>query len=193
MKRSGMNMERVKLQNRSLILKYINDHGAVSRKEIARATGLTPASITQITMQLLSENLLIELGTAPDSSGKAGRKEILLDIFADAHWILSLNIEPEETTAAVCNMKGEAVPGKTGEPLITRFPTEKDISPKEFLIRTANRLKKLFFGAAEALGKQIDGVSVGIPASWTPKTESRSTHTASGKKRPTSGRSWRTS
>ena len=70
----GMNMERVKKQNRSLILGYINDNGPLSRKDIAAATGLTPASVTQITTQLIDDGLLKELGAVRDEKRSVGRK-----------------------------------------------------------------------------------------------------------------------
>jgi predicted ArsR family transcriptional regulator len=49
MRQAGMNMGRVKQQNRSAILNYICEVGPVSRKDIASDMGLTPAAVTQIT------------------------------------------------------------------------------------------------------------------------------------------------
>ena len=162
MARSGMNMERVKIQNRSLILRYINGHGPVSRKEISKATGLTAASVTQITMQLLAEGMLRELGAAAESSGKAGRKEVMIDIRSEAMLVLSFNIEPEETTAAICDLKGNLIRNDAKEELIIRFKTERDIPAKEFLLRSANRLKRLFFALPEDLRDRVKGLAVGV-------------------------------
>ena len=63
MQKSGINMEKVKKENRSLILQCINNNGAMSRKDIAAATGLTPASVTQITTKLIEDGILVELGS----------------------------------------------------------------------------------------------------------------------------------
>ena len=43
---NGLNLENVKNQNRSSILKLLNDHGPMSRKDISARLGLTPASVT---------------------------------------------------------------------------------------------------------------------------------------------------
>ena len=43
---TGINLENVKMSNRSAILKLLNDHGAMSRKDIALTLGLTPATVT---------------------------------------------------------------------------------------------------------------------------------------------------
>ena len=162
MNRSGMNMETVKIRNRSLILKHINDHGPVSRKELAAATGLTPASVTQITMQLHSENLLTELGAVQEPSGRAGRKEVLLDILADASLVLSLNIEPEETTAALCDLKGEVAQDADGDDLLVRFPTDREVLPKTFLRMASDRLEEMLLRVPADLRDRIGGLSVGI-------------------------------
>ena len=97
-------MESVRSQNRSLVLEYINSKGPVSRTDIAAASGLTAASVTQITTQLLSEGLLKEIGTSGGIG--AGRRRVLLDIDAAAAFVLAVNIEPEETALAVCDLKG---------------------------------------------------------------------------------------
>ena len=57
MKKNGINLELVKKENRSLILKCINANGPMSRKDIADLTHLTAASVTQITTKLINENI----------------------------------------------------------------------------------------------------------------------------------------
>ena len=84
MRKTGINMEGVKRENRSLILHYINNYGPVSRKDIATATHLTPASVSQITTALLEEGILKEAavdvfhhvvgyGETPSVDGAAAR------------------------------------------------------------------------------------------------------------------------
>ena len=41
---TGINLGNVRIENRSAILKLLNDQGAMSRKDIALALGLTPRS-----------------------------------------------------------------------------------------------------------------------------------------------------
>lgn len=71
---TGANMETVRRRNRAAILKYINDHGPASRKDLAEVLGLTPAAVTQICTDLFEEGILIETGINVKSSG-AGRKK----------------------------------------------------------------------------------------------------------------------
>ena len=45
---SGLNLGNVKNQNRSSILKLLNDHGPMPRKDLSARLGLTPASLTTL-------------------------------------------------------------------------------------------------------------------------------------------------
>ena len=58
----GINLGNVKVSNRSAILKLLNDRGAMSRKDIAAELGLTPATVTLICSDLLSQGILCEKG-----------------------------------------------------------------------------------------------------------------------------------
>ena len=162
MKRQGMNMERVKHQNRALILGYINDNGPVSRKDIALATGLTPASLTQISNQLISEGLLVELGTSDHPVGVVGRKKVLLDIDAAAFLVYTINIEPGTTTVAVCDLKGRLVKGSSGAGLEKAVYTDRSMEPEAFLRSCADVCRSLGAELPDVVRSRIASVSVGV-------------------------------
>ena len=159
----GMNMERVKKQNRSLILGYINDNGPVSRKDIAAAAGLTPASVTQITTQLIDAGLLKELGVVQDGKRSVGRKKVLIDIDPGHSFVLTANIESRETVLAVCDIKGQPVRSQEdGAPLVKTLPTDRSASPQDFLQRIFSQLKGLSGLMSEDEKSRLACVSVGI-------------------------------
>ena len=162
MKRAGMNMERVKQQNRSLILSYVCSKGPVSRKDVAHATGLTAASVTQIVNSLITEKLLTELGPANESTGTAGRKKILVDIRSDCEFVFAVNIEPDETTTALCDLKGRPLKDKSGNELVSGFATESSMPPQQFLDKIASECTALSAKVSETRRKRIKAVSVGI-------------------------------
>ncbi len=148
MRYTGYNAELVKQRNRKNILSLIYEKGPVSRIDISRQIGLTQAAVTLISAQLIKENILRETGTA-EAPG-AGRKKILLDINPDFRHVLSVNIEPEKTWTALCDMKGNALKYAVCE-------TEAD-SPEEYLKKTAVQCRRL----EEETGIRADGISVGI-------------------------------
>lgn len=155
-RRAGANMETVRRRNRAAILKYINDNGPASRKDLADVIGLTPAAVTQICAELLAEGILFENGQNVARRG-AGRKKKLLDINYDACGVCAVNIEPEYTTVAVSNLKGERAD-------VERIKTDASVSPREYLARIARRcaalMKRRPEGAADvrAVGVGITGI-----------------------------------
>ncbi len=56
--------------NKTLILRIIKDAGAISRKDLAYHSGLTPASITSITKELMQYGLVTESGIVEGNHGR---------------------------------------------------------------------------------------------------------------------------
>ena len=81
--------ELMKKLNVEAILKVIKEYGRLSRADIAKLTGLTPASVTNITKILIESDYLIERGIG-ESSG--GRPPILLEINIKARYVIGVSI-----------------------------------------------------------------------------------------------------
>lgn len=150
---AGANMETVRRRNRAAILKYINDHGPVSRKDLSEEIGLTAAAVTQICTDIMDEGVLVETGINVERSG-AGRKKVLLDLNYDAFYVYAVNIEPQYTTVAVSNLKGVQI-------AVRRVQTKRDISAEEFLIQIADICRLLGAENVEETGR-IAAVGVGV-------------------------------
>lgn len=84
----GDNLSDVKVKNRSLVLRLLKKRGLLSRIELARITGLTQPTITNIVNDLLAVNLLKEVGF---SDTRAGRKPILLAVNDQAFYIIAIH------------------------------------------------------------------------------------------------------
>jgi len=83
--------------NRLLVLKTIRAHGPISRIELAAATGLAGATITDLTGDLVRRGLITE--RRQDPSGK-GRPRVLLQVKADAAVVIGASISPRDTLKA---------------------------------------------------------------------------------------------
>ena len=77
MGRTGMNLENVKVRNRSVILSLLNSQGAMSRKDIAKQVGLTPAAVTLLCTEMMEEGKIVEKGEVQEER-RAGRKKVLV-------------------------------------------------------------------------------------------------------------------
>lgn len=151
---SGMNMALVGNRNRATILNYINKKGSASRKEIADATGLTAAAVTQISQGLIKEGILNELGTM-DGEG-AGRKRVLLQINYNCRYVVSVNIEQTHTIIAICNMRGDAV-------AVDELPTDTLVVPEAFIDKISEKVKELLATLKSASLKKVAAISVSVP------------------------------
>ncbi len=101
----GTNSKLIKIQNQSLVLSVIQQKHAISRKDIALLTGLTQATITNITNNLIQHGLIIEVGK-DDTSVKSGRKPILLCINNEKFKILTIYIGRQMLQGGVSDLSG---------------------------------------------------------------------------------------
>ena len=149
MNQIGINMGQVKKQNRTLILKYMNSHEGVSRKEIAEATNLTPAAVTQICTELIESGLIKECGSDTETKG-AGRRKVMLSINGEYAYILGINIESEYTSVVTANINGEV---KTS----LRLDTQSGAEPEAFIDEIAGAIESIFNGEPNLRDKIIGG------------------------------------
>jgi N-acetylglucosamine repressor len=88
--------------NRSTVLNIIKDEGSVSRTNIVRLSGLSPATVSEITADLIAEELIYEK-EAGDSTG--GRPPILLALNHDAAYVVGLKLSESHISAALTNIE----------------------------------------------------------------------------------------
>lgn len=109
--KTGLNMRSVKAENQSLILLLLQRYGALSRKEIAQKSFLTPAAVTIICNELINQGKIQETGEI-EKNGK-GRKEILLSLNYGERYVLCINAETAHITYSVCSFSGEKIAVRT--------------------------------------------------------------------------------
>ena len=151
---TGINLESVKANNRSSILKLLNERGPTSRKDLAQALGLTPASVTQNCADLIESGILVEAGEVKNSN-RAGRRKILVGINYTCRYVLSISIELEDTCLTLSDLRGE---NRT----CVRLKTDPQIEPDEFLTQVAQEGLSLIQQSGIP-HEMILGVGVSIP------------------------------
>jgi predicted NBD/HSP70 family sugar kinase len=103
--------ELVRRQNRRIVLDALRQHGALARVELGRMTGLSPASITAISAQLIDERLIHELTAAPNtpSSGKRGRPLVRLDLKPEAALVVAVKISINDVELQLADFAGRII------------------------------------------------------------------------------------
>jgi predicted NBD/HSP70 family sugar kinase len=79
--------------NRSLVLQSLYRDGARSRADLARITGLTRVTISDLVADLLTDGLVTELGTR--TGARVGKPATLLGFEPDASHIVTLDLSDE--------------------------------------------------------------------------------------------------
>jgi predicted NBD/HSP70 family sugar kinase len=82
--------EHARNHNRSLVLQTLYRSGQVSRADLARATGLTRVTISDLVAGLIAENLIVEVGQRDDA--RPGKPAVLLDMNRGATQIIGVDL-----------------------------------------------------------------------------------------------------
>ncbi|MCU1507021.1 MAG: sugar kinase [Microbacteriaceae bacterium] len=82
--------EQARGHNRSLVLQTLYRAGRQSRADIARSTGLTRVTVSDLVSELMSEGLIVEMGQR--EIARRGKPAILLDIDRGAFQIVGIDL-----------------------------------------------------------------------------------------------------
>jgi len=155
-------MSKVKINNRSSILKLLNLEGPLSRKDISKKIGLTPAAVSNLIRELIVEKVVQEKGEVENDIKKSGRREIHLDINYKIKKVVGIDIGINCTKIAISDLNG------TVEEKI-EVETKTDIRAEEFLNSIAKITMELLFH--NDLSKDnIIGIGIGIVGVVDPDT-----------------------
>jgi glucokinase-like ROK family protein len=144
------NRELIRAINRSHVLNAIKTHGPIGRADIARQTGLSPATVTSISAKLISQNLVLEK-SAGDSSG--GRPPILLVINPKGGYVVGIKLTETHAVCALTDLEALVI-AKSSMPLSGHDPAQvvEDLAAMVLAIIREQKIAK----------KQLLGVGVGL-------------------------------
>lgn len=92
--------------NTATVLRIVRECSMASRADIAKISGLTPATVSSIISDLLDLGIVRETGSG-ESSG--GRKPILIALHEAAWGVIGLDLGPRQIHAGIVDLSGRAV------------------------------------------------------------------------------------
>lgn len=92
--------------NERLVLSTVYEIGPASRAQVARLTGLTRTTVSDVVADLLEAGLVREIGRGPSSRGKA---PILLEVPPGARYVAGVDLAESGFRAAIVNLNGVIV------------------------------------------------------------------------------------
>lgn len=140
----------VKEHNKSRILRTIST-APTTRTDLARITGLSPATITSLVKELVGAGLVRETDNL-ESMG--GRRPILLEFNPDARRAVGISISKQRLQAAVVNLDGTVVY------LLERAIPSTDAA---LVVEQMAALTRAVVDAAGAEWERIAGIGVAVP------------------------------
>jgi len=131
-------------------LNIIKSYGPIARAEVARRTGLSPATVTGIAAELIDEDLVFEKDMG-DSSG--GRRPILLAINPSGGFVIGIKLTETQAIGALTDLEATVIVKKTDN-LYGRDP--------EVIVKQLSLLASVLLKMAGLPKKKLLGVGVGL-------------------------------
>lgn len=96
--------QRTRNHNERLVFRTIFDRDRISRADVARATGLTRTTVSQVVDTLIRRKMVKEVGTGKSTGGKS---PILLSVPSNARQLIGVDLGSTEFRGAIVNLRGE--------------------------------------------------------------------------------------
>jgi predicted NBD/HSP70 family sugar kinase len=97
---------------KSATIAALLQHERLSRSELAEITGVSPASITEVSQNLLQQGLLVEL-PLPQTGKRRGRPSVQLRLQASHSYFVGISISEIATPMVITDLQGHILARKT--------------------------------------------------------------------------------
>lgn len=147
------------IQNRGIVLNTIYTNSPISRIDISNITGITPATVSEITNQLIEDSIIHEIGADTSDKNKSGRKRILLEISPKAVFYIGSELSEKFISFCVCDNLGTIFAEK-----YINFSNDsfKNIMNESYYLNELNQ----FLNAQTSLS--LSAIGIAIPGHFDP-------------------------
>jgi predicted NBD/HSP70 family sugar kinase len=135
--------------NRVAVLRLIGASGPIARTHIAQKLGLSPATVTSLTRELLERGVIRVADRAPS---RGGRPAVLLELVGGAATAFGVKIAPDHLVGVLVDLDAD---------IRERFEVKFDATKRDSVERLADVLES-WIGTAASHG-QLLGVGLGMP------------------------------
>ena len=104
---------------RQQVFERVRASGLIPRVQLAKDLGVSPASVTTITQELIEAGLIEEIAAPREGDAGRGRPAVALGVRADAHLVAGMKLSDREHTAVIVDFAGnliadDVIPRKPG-------------------------------------------------------------------------------
>ncbi|RXJ02086.1 ROK family transcriptional regulator [Anaerobacillus alkaliphilus] len=145
------NQQLVKLNNKSLVLKTIKDHGPLSRADISQRLGLTKGTVSSLVNELLTDHFCYETGPG-ESSG--GRRPVMLLFNQTSGYSIGIDLGVNYILGVLTDLNGNIVNEQTIFSQTSTF---------EHTIVTIKKIISNLISRAPVSNYGVVGIGIGVP------------------------------
>ncbi|NPV53598.1 MAG: ROK family protein [Firmicutes bacterium] len=154
---SGKNVQSVYRENRAAVVDIVRRYGPVSKPDIARMTGLTTVSATNIIRDLVALGFIKEKGIGKSTGG---RRAVLYDINGEGKYSICVDMSDKDIKVAVVDLAGRIISSANFH-----------VKPGEnTLMLDLIRALDTFIKTRVSMREQILGIGVAVPGISDPET-----------------------
>ena len=148
------------------VLRLIWEERTISRADIARRTGLSRSTVSEVVSALLASGLVVEAG---EGASSGGRRPIVLAFQDEACVILGVDMGATHVSVALTDLRGRVLAWETRD-----FPVREDPEGTRALIAEFCAASLQRWGGDP---KRLVGIGIAVPCPVDPRHQERlSTH-----------------
>ncbi|GAB0120122.1 ROK family transcriptional regulator [Acidisoma sp. 7E03] len=149
----GTNIEHARTLNRRVIFEAVRRHGAITRADLARLTGLTPQAVSNISAELRDAGLIRE---GNRRQGLRGQPAVELSLEPTGGYAVGLNLGHQSLSGVLVNLAGDVITSAS-------LPIETPVLPLERLMSVMETVVEGLLTQARLPREQLWGVGCGLP------------------------------
>ena len=160
---------------RQQVFERVRAAGQIPRVQLAKELGVSPASVTTATQELLESGLIEEVSVQREGEQGRGRPAVALGVRAEAHRVVGMKLSDREHTAVIVDFAGNLIADDT-------IPRRPDVMDVAGLLEATEVLLDRVCAKAGLTRTDLSAVGLGVPGfvdsarghvHWSPVLSSR--------------------
>ena len=141
---------------RQQVFERVRAAGLIARVQVAKELGVSPASVTTITSELIEAGLIEEVAAPRDTDQGRGRPAVGLGVRADAHRVAGMKLSDREHTAVIVDFAGNLI----ADDVIPRRPGAMGLAE---LLTAMETLLQRVCAKAGMVPSDLSALGLGVP------------------------------
>ena len=141
---------------RQQVFERVRAAGQIARVQVAKDLGISPASVTAMTSELIDAGLIEEIAAPRDSETGRGRPAVALGVRAEAHRVAGMKLSDREHTAVIVDFAGKLIANET-------IPKRPGAMSLDALMDACEDLLNRVCAKAGLSRQDLSAVGLGVP------------------------------